>query len=1004
MSNKYIIIKILFMIILFISIIVSIVFIFRDNKNLPLNGSECPTTCSNGLYCPPGCKTCKTKVPPSPVPGPVDNHFLNKLVSNLISKSINGDSTKSYSDLSGIIIISPNDNIKEKLKFMLTEWHQLTLPKPYYVPGTTNQAIQNAIYPYNMKTTHYDGTQNRQSYNKLYTIIFLPDLSKSNTQYVINDDDGSNLINLFYYSSIYSFQTNTNRVTLIGNIGPNYIPDDPNSDSACGPKSDGSKIAGRKRCGPWSAFVQTGQYLKTNSADNVFFKSINNIDIKINDKESTHNSLIWNTSQMCPIRNINLYADSYDNDNYGSIELGGGVGGFLSDSTIKNIYTSATGQWMASQENFCFKNLKFNKLGSWRGHADAANVAKIPKSGQQGTGGFDYAAGLSFNDRQNPYKLGATSLAYQSQYENDSTQGKTLSPNSCWTRYTKSNYYKHADEHGAADMSNGCPGQFNFCFLNCKKYNGNDIDDDNFLTQGGQRICDAVNSHNKNFQLKAQGYNGATRTNGPNVIEKNENNHNKPYITGNGILHKGRRITDYKIISNDSEFATFFSDDGQIENTIYIVLSNIYNFNKKEYSSIKSFNINKDGITLLGLGFSIVKCKNLKYGINILKDNITLTNLIFDCPDIKSGDNLQSAVINIEGKYCEIYDITVRTVIKCPNSTTSGIEPFPYSSTEDNCMPSVINNIDNPNNVIPVGAATMILVNSDSCYLENIWLWRGDHWNWGGFNENNQKNLDPFNICPFGIIVTRNGTKCEIVQGCIEHHSLSSVVWLGSNGKTLAIQGEIAYNNFGKIDEVGSNFKQLFLPSSISNFSDVSSTNINWNYGIWDDIISKHELLKNNFYNDNQKILDEITDDDKNNLSTNIYSHNYGVYYVIIGKNHVCNGGGFYSLFGIGTEKRFPIYIDTQNQSTITVKNTYITGWANYTDIKNKTMWDNLLLLSDNQPKGDSVNLGDGVYICNIQSIDPLTIFQRKEIVSNSQKGNASLIRLSETQNINIGL
>lgn len=1011
------------LIIILIIIIITTIFICKNDYFSSIKNEQ-NHVCNYPLICPPGYKNCINTGPPSPSPpgpgpgpGPSGHNFLTKLVNDLKKMSIlNTDPTNKYSDLSGVIIIEPDDDIKTKLQFMLDEWNQLTIPLPYYVDGEVNEAIQNAVYPYNTNTKYYDGKNNRQSYNKPYTIIFLPDLSKENTTYKINDHDGTNLINLFYFSSIYSLQTDTNRVTLVGNIGPNYIPDNPDDVEACGPKSDGDKIPGRKRCGPWSAYVQTGQYLKTNSADNVFFKSINNIDIKINDKESPHNSLIWNTSQMCPIRNVNLYAGSYTN--YGSIELGGGVGGWLSDSTIENIYVSAMGQWMASQENYCFKNLKFNKLGGWRGHTDAANI------GQPGTAEIDHSDNLSKFDG---YKKGATSNAYKTRYEDSSTGGITPNPNACWTRYgTKV-------PQAATSMSDGCPGQFNFCFLNCKNQNDGKIDD-NFLTKGGQRICDASEDKNKNFYIQSQGFNGATRTNSPNVVENNpDNNYNKPCITGSGIICRGKTYTNYKIISNDSDFATFFTEDGQIENTIYILLSNIYNFNNEEYESILSFEINKNGITLLGLGFSIIKCKNTDNGIKISNNNVTLTNLIFDCPDIQKGENLQNSVINIYGDYCEIYDVTVRTVLRCPNMQKSSIsEPYPYLSTEENCLPSNIKDQIKTTNIIPVGAASMILVNGKSCYIENIWLWRGDHLDWGGFDKPNQKALDSFNICPFGIIITSKGEKCEIVQASIEHHSLSSVLWLGESGKTLAVQGEVAYYNFGSIDLIGqdnlnSSFRNLFLPSQIDNFGDVPTQKINWNYGIWEDYgftfpspsSEKSSLsMRDNFGDISTKeILREISHTDKTYILENIFNQTLGVYYIIIGDHHICNGAGFYSLFKLDHDgknsKRYPLYIKS-DLTNITVKNTYITGWALYKGTTSNTMWDAIYGTDKNSSVGPSVQLGDAVYLCNLNPLGSLTMAQqkltRKEIVDNASKGNASLIPLSEipqaifSSNLEIGL
>ena len=82
-----------------------------------------------------------------------------------------------------------------------------------------------------------------------------------------------------------------------------------------------------------------------------------------------------NQYKITHIVNISGLPATYPNlYNYLSIDLGGGVGGWLSDSKLNNIYSSAMGIWMAAQENYCFKNVTFNKVGNYRGLADAENL------------------------------------------------------------------------------------------------------------------------------------------------------------------------------------------------------------------------------------------------------------------------------------------------------------------------------------------------------------------------------------------------------------------------------------------------------------------------------------------------------------------------------------------------------------------------------------------------------------------------------------------------------
>ncbi len=108
----------------------------------------------------------------------------------------------------------------------------------------------------------------------------------------------------------------------------------------------------------------------------------------------------------------------------------------------------------------------------------------------------------------------------------------------------------------------------------------------------------------------------------------------------------------------------------------------------------------------------------------------------------------------------------------------------------------------------------------------------------------------------------------------------------------------------------------------------------------------------------------------------------------------------------MGGSSRYPLYIDSQVVDNTTVKNAYISGWANYLH-GSTTIWDAIYLTNNGQKIGSSLDLASAVYLCDINSLkngEQLITFTRDEIVSDSSKGNASLINLSQTPGFKIGL
>ena len=115
--------------------------------------------------------------------------------------------------------------------------------------------------------------------------------------------------------------------------------------------------------------------------------------------------------------------------------------------------------------------------------------------------------------------------------------------------------------------------------------------------------------------------------------------------------------------------------------------------------------IPKDGC-IIGIGFPIL----IGYKLT-LNENSQATSLIIDC---RPQNCKQNYMIKLEGKHSQLYDITTRTIIG-PGE--------PYSLYYKNC-----------------GVDKMIIISGNNCYCENVWAWRGDHWNAYSKDFNNYKN------------------------------------------------------------------------------------------------------------------------------------------------------------------------------------------------------------------------------------------------------------------------
>jgi hypothetical protein len=166
--------------------------------------------------------------------------------------------------------------------------------------------------------------------------------------------------------------------------------------------------------------------------------------------------------------------------------------------------------------------------------------------------------------------------------------------------------------------------------------------------------------------------------------------------------------------------------------------------------------INNDYFVFFTLGLPGIQCPNENSAIIIKADNVIVAGGLYESNPYSNVIN----VINILGKNCKLFDIFIRTTI-------------------DNVCSSQSNITD-----------AMIVVNNDSCFIDNTWLWRADHLSiniHNGLGSNYCKSNNGLNVKP-------NGTKCVINGLFTEHHLEKLLQWDGADGQVNFLQSEIPYD------------------------------------------------------------------------------------------------------------------------------------------------------------------------------------------------------------------
>ena len=225
----------------------------------------------------------------------------------------------------------------------------------------------------------------------------------------------------------------------------------------------------------------------------------------------------------------------------------------------------------------------------------------------------------------------------------------------------------------------------------------------------GQQYC-FKNTHILNTNTSRSGQYNYVYYNSPvapNSSDFSQNTALKNKSTDNNGQTVIISSTDYESFKKSSsyDYAKPLYRDLYNDSNLYIIhdINNItwtedytYFLPANTYLLDKEINIDVSNITLLGIGYPIIKCMTSNMnGIVVNGNNCKLASFIIDAPP-KGSNSSDNCIIKSEGVSNEFYDITLRTL---------GITDF-TSGVEVN---------------------TMFYINNSDNYVENCWCWRGDH-------------------------------------------------------------------------------------------------------------------------------------------------------------------------------------------------------------------------------------------------------------------------------------
>jgi hypothetical protein len=271
--------------------------------------------------------------------------------------------------------------------------------------------------------------------------------------------------------------------------------------------------------------------------------------------------------------------------------------------------------------------------------------------------------------------------------------------------------------------------------------------------------CNNIQTGGMNFVIINSNVSNKQFCNNSSAVTIDNNNivYPKPWLLTNGIAIPNKSTNNTSNLNieytylGSSKLYIIYPDDN-INNIInQIPKYNGFIFTSGKYSFNKSIQINKDNFIIMGLGWPIIDSGTNTDPIFIINSKFCWINsLILD-----SGTGNPISLLNLTniGTDTKLHDIFTRILTPTESNITNKCQ-------------------------------SMILIEQNNVYAENLWLWRADHQN---SNTDWNRMLNPT-----GLIV--NGNNVIIYGLAVEHQSSIMTLWNGDNGKCLFYQSEFPYN------------------------------------------------------------------------------------------------------------------------------------------------------------------------------------------------------------------
>merc|ERR1719203_1036084 len=145
------------------------------------------------------------------------------------------------------------------------------------------------------------------------------------------------------------------------------------------------------------------------------------------------------------------------------------------------------------------------------------------------------------------------------------------------------------------------------------------------------------------------------------------------------------------------------------------------------YTVKKTLRLSEDEIYFIGLGFPVLKSALKQATIEVTGSQCVMSGLIVDAPLLSFN---QEVMIDVRGKHAGIFDVFGRTNLMW----------------------------ESPPKAVKTGV--MLKIGGPNAFVEDVWLWRGDHWSGPDLEDKSfgKEQWDPKNINPYGLYVTEAAT------------------------------------------------------------------------------------------------------------------------------------------------------------------------------------------------------------------------------------------------------